>query len=94
MHTNHEPIHVLSSRYGAPGHFFWRGKGYHIDKIDQIWRHPYGKRTGRRIYRVHSRGRRFILHYDQKQKRWYLVRSPWRVRLSMAVERLASRIAA
>jgi hypothetical protein len=43
---------------------------------------------------VHSRGRRFILHYDQKQKRWYLVRSPWRVRLSMAVERLASRIAA
>lgn len=94
MHPNQEPIIVQTNRFGAPGQFRWLGKTYHIDVIERIWRSAPGRRSGLRIYRVRSRGRRFTLHFDQRQKRWFLRRAPWRTRLGLAVERLAARLAA
>jgi len=94
MHHNHEPIIVQANRFGAPGRFFWQGKSYHIDVIERIWRNSQGKRSGQRVYKVRSRGKGFILLFDQRLRRWSLVRAPWRTRLGMAVERLAARIAA
>jgi hypothetical protein len=46
------------------------------------------------VYEVRSRGRRFVLRYDRRLQQWWLVRAPWRIRLSRAVERLATRSAA
>jgi len=87
-----EPINMHMNHYDAPGQFYWRGKKYHIDAIERIRRHSHGQRFGQRTYQIRSRGRRFTLRYDRKLQRWYLVRAPWRVRLSLAVERLAARI--
>ena len=89
-----EPIIVHPNRFGAPGGFIWLGKTYHIDVIERIWRSPPGSRAGLRVYQVRSRGRRFLLHFDQRLQRWTLVRAPWRTRLGLAIERLAARIAA
>lgn len=91
MRTKLEPITVQSGLYGAPGQFFWQGRRYHIDVIERIWRNPHGRWSGQRIYRVRSQGKRFTLHYDQRLKRWHMMRAPWRIRLGLAVERLATR---
>ncbi len=93
-HLHREPVVVHSNRFGAPGQFIWLGRAYHIDVIERIWRSPPGKRAGLRVYQVRSRGRRFMLHFDQQLQRWTLVRAPWRIRLGLAIERLAARIAA
>ncbi len=89
-----EPVTVQVNRFGAPGLFRWQGKTYHIDTIERIWRSSQGRYSGRRVYLVRSRGRRFTLHFDQRLKRWSLARAPWRTRLGLAVQRLAARIAA
>ena len=88
-----EPIIVQFNHFDAPARFRWQGKTYAIDVIERIWRSTQGKRPGQRIYQVRSRGKRFTLHYDQHLRRWTLVRAPWRIRLSLAVERLAAHIA-
>jgi hypothetical protein len=93
-YSQQESIVVQKNSFGAPGQFRWQGKTYHIDMIERIWRSSQGRNSGRRIYRVRSRGKRFTLHYDQRLKRWSLVRAPWRTRLGLAVARLATRIAA
>jgi hypothetical protein len=93
-YPQYDPIIVQSNQFGAPGRFRWQGKTYSIDIIERIWRSTQGKRSGQRVYRVRSRGKRFTLHFDQRLQRWSLVRAPWRTRLGLAVERLAARIAA
>ncbi len=93
-HPQSEHIIVQVNRFGAPGLFRWQGKTYHIDAIERIWRSSPGKHSGRRVYKIRSRGKGFILHFDQRLQRWSLVRAPWRTRLGLAVERLAARIAA
>jgi len=93
-HHQYDPIIVQANRFGAPGQFRWQGKTYHIDAIERIWRSSQGKRNGLRVYKIRSRRKRFILHFDQKMNRWSLVRAPWRIRLGLAIERWATRIAA
>jgi hypothetical protein len=90
----YEPVVVQPNHSGGPGYFRWQGKTYHIDVIDRIWRSTQGLQSGLRVYEVRSRGRRFVLRYDRRLQQWWLVRAPWRIRLSRAVERLATRIAA
>jgi len=89
-----EPISVRTSQYGAPGRFFWQGKSYYIDAIDRIWRSTQGKRRGTRVYKVRSGNRSFILRYDLRLKRWFLVRASWRTRLGRSLERFAARVIA
>ena len=86
------PVKLNSAR--APVSFRWRGRVYRIETIDRIWRRPQGRSGGYRLYRVRSRGRAFLLQYDHQRDRWALVRSPLRVRLSLAISGLASRLAA
>ncbi len=92
--SQQDPIIMQFNRFGAPGSFHWQGRTYRIDVIERIWRNSQGARSGLRIYKVRSRNRRFILQFDQRLKRWSLVRTPWRTRLGLAVERLAARLAA
>ena len=92
--THFDPITVQRNRFGAPERFRWQGKNYHIDMIERIWRSSQGRNSGRRIYQVRSRGQRFVLHYDQRLKRWSLARAPWRTRLGLAIQRLATHLAA
>lgn len=87
-----EPIAVQTNRFGAPSRFFWRGRAYPIEAIDRIWRHPHGGQRGRRLYKIRSRGRTFLIRFDQRLNRWSLVRAPWRTRLGLAIERLAAHI--
>ncbi len=88
----YEPIIVQTNRFGAPGRFLWQGRAYTIDAIDRIWRRPHGAERGRRVYKVRSRGKTFLLQFDQRLQRWTILRAPWRTRLGLAVERLAARI--
>ncbi len=89
-----EPIVIQTNRFGAPSRFFWQGRAYPIEAIDRIWRHPHGRQRGRRLYQVRSRGRTFLLRFDQRLERWSLVRAPWRTRLGIAIERLAAQLSA
>ncbi len=87
-----EPIVVQTNSFGAPSRFFWRGRAYPIESIVRIWRAGHGQRRGQRIYQVRSHRRTFWLHFDQRWRRWTLVRAPWRTRLGLAMERLAARL--
>ncbi|HID33813.1 MAG TPA: hypothetical protein EYP25_04470 [Anaerolineae bacterium] len=92
MTSRHEPVIVQTNRFGAPGRFYWQGRAYTIDGIDRIWRRPHGIERGRRVYKVRSRGKTFLLQFDQRLQRWSIMRAPWRTRLGLAVARLAARI--
>lgn len=94
MQHTYEHIVVQTNSFGAPGRFYWQGRSYHIDTIERIWRSSPGKRRGTRVYKVRSRNRSFLLHYDRRLQRWTLMRAPWRTRLGLSIERLAARVAA
>lgn len=89
-----EFVSVKLNRARVPVSFRWRGRAYRIEAIDRIWRQPRGRLPGCRLYRVRSRGRAFVLQYDRRLDRWALVRSPLRLRISLAISGLATRIAA
>ncbi len=92
--NKYDRIVVQINSFGAPGRFYWQGRSYHIDTIERIWRSSPGKRRGMRVYKVRSRNRSFMLHYDRRLRQWSLLRAPWRTRLGLSIERLAARVAA
>ncbi len=93
MTAMQDPVIVQTNRFGAPGRFFWQGRAYPIDGIERIWRRPHGVERGRRVYKVRSQGKSFLLQFDQRLQRWSIMRAPWRTRLGLVMERLAARIA-
>ncbi len=94
MNQQGESIIVRPNRFGAPGYFLWRGRKYPIDAVEHIWRSSHGLRQGRRIYKVRSRRKVYHLDFDRQLNHWRLIKTPWRTRLGLALERLAHRIAA
>ena len=92
--SKQEPIQVKLNHWRTPYQFRWRNATYPIDCIDRIWRHSQGEMKGQRLYRVRSRGKSFLLHYDREKNRWTLVRSPLRVRPGMTLSRLAVQLSA
>ena len=90
----YEAVSVKVNKARVPVSFFWRNRAYRVDAIERIWRNTQGKQRGLRLYRIRSRQQAFLLLYDQRLNHWLLVRSPWRLRLSLAVSGLASRLAA
>ncbi len=93
MKQHGESIIVHCNRFGAPDYFLWRGRVYPIDSIEHIWRSSHGLRHGRRIYKVRSRRKVYHLDRDRQQNHWRLIKTPWRTRVGLALQRLALRIA-
>ena len=49
-----------------PVALYWEGRRLEVETIESIWRDPYG-----RAFRVSTReGRRFELHYSEKNDEW------------------------
>lgn len=88
LKSKQEPIQVRLNRWHTPYQFRWRNGIYPIDSIERIWRYSKGKMKGQRLYRIRSRGKTFLLHYDRSRNRWALVRSPLRIRLGLTLSRL------
>ena len=76
-----------------PARFFWRGRSYRIDSIERVWRSGLAEPVGQRLYRIRSAQRTFLLAHDRRLGRWAVVRSPWRMRISLALNSLATRLA-
>ncbi|RME85526.1 MAG: hypothetical protein D6775_02550 [Caldilineae bacterium] len=89
-----EDVRILVSRDSGLVGFRWRGRKYRVDAIERVWRVPPGRPDGRRIYRVRAGKRRFVLAQRLSDNRWALVRTPWRMHLSLALARLSAGILA
>lgn len=87
-----DQVPVRLNRWHTPTEFRWQGAVYRIEQIDRIWRHSQGEARGQRLYRVHARGRVFLLRHERSRDRWTLVRSSLRVRLGLSLTRLVLRL--
>lgn len=94
MNNRFDTVAMVLDGASTPSHFVWRGQRYRIDGIDRIWRPAHNQPQGSRTYRVRCNGLPFLLQHDRQRNRWQIVRSPVRLRLSLALDHLARRVAA
>lgn len=87
-------VSVFFAGSGAPEHFLWRGRSFRVDVVERIWRSRQPDAQGVRLYRVQAAGRTFLLRHDRRHRRWAVVRSPLRLRVSLALAGLAQRVTA